>query len=190
LAKVLHLDGCDVQACLRAARQARRLGIPVVADLDTVYPKIEKLLPHLDYLIGSSDFPTALTGIEDPFDSLAIMSREYKIHAAGVTLGGDGALLFSAGRYYYSPGFVVDAVDTTGAGDVFRGGLVYGLVRGWQIEHLLDFSNAMAALNCTALGARGRIAKETEAERLIAKGRRRVNREYVRSGGGKGDSGR
>jgi sulfofructose kinase len=189
-AKVLHLDGCDVPACLRAARQARRLGIPVVADLDTVYPKIERLLPHLDYLVGSSDFPAALTGIEDPFDSLAIMSREYTIRATGVTLGGDGALVFSAGRYYYSPGFVVEAVDTTGAGDVFRGGLIYGLVRGWEMERLLDFANAMAGLNCTALGARGGIARETEAERLIAKGRRRVNREYVRTGAGKGSAGR
>jgi sulfofructose kinase len=187
-AKVLHLDGCDVQACLRAARQARRLGIPVVADLDTVYPKIENLLPHLDYLVGSSDFPAALTGVEDPFDSLAIMIREYKIHATGMTLGGDGALALCAGRYYYSPGFVVEAVDTTGAGDVFRGGLVYGLARGWEMERLLNFANAMAALNCTALGARGGIAREVEAERLIAKGRRRVNPEYVRSGRGKGVS--
>jgi sulfofructose kinase len=189
-AKVLHLDGCDVQACLRAARRARRLGIPVVADLDTVYPTIERLLPHLDYLLAASDFPPALTGMEDPFGTLAIMSREYKIPTVGMTLGRDGALVFSSGRYYYSPGFVVDAVDTTGAGDVFRGGLVYGLVRGWQMERLLDFANALAGLNCTALGARGGIAKEAEAERLIAKGRRRVNREYVRTGGGKGSAAR
>lgn len=178
-AKVLHLDGCDVRACLRAARQAQRLSIPVVADLDTLYPKIERLLPHLDYLVASSDFPPALTGIEDPFESLAIMSREYKIHAAGMTVGRDGALLFSAGRYFYSPGFVVDAVDTTGAGDVFHGAFVYGLVRGWEMERMLDFSNAMAGLNCTALGARGGIAKEAEAERLIAKGRRRTNPHYL-----------
>ena len=189
-AKVLHLDGCDVRACLRAARQARRLGIQVVADLDTVYPKIERLLPHLDYLVASSDFPPALTGIEDPFESLAIMSREYKIHTAGMTLGRDGALVFSGGRYYYSPGFVVDAVDTTGAGDVFHGAFVYGLVRGWEMERLLDFANAMAGLNCTALGARGGIAEEAEAARLIAKGRRRINRAYVRTGGGKGGAGR
>ena len=189
-AKVLHLDGCDVQASLRAARQARRLGIPVVADLDTVYPKIERLLPHLDYLLASSDFPPAFTGIDDPFASLATISREYKVPVAGVTLGGDGALLFSAGRYYYSPGFVVDAVDTTGAGDVFHGAFVYGLVRGWEIERLLDFANAMAALNCMALGARGGIAKEAEAERLIAKGKRRINLDYVKSGGGKGSAGR
>ena len=189
-AKVLHLDGCDVRACLRAARQARRRGIPVVADLDTVYPKIERLLPHLDYLVSASDFPPALTGIDDTFESLAIISREYKIPAAGVTLGRDGTLLFSAGRYTYSPGFVVDAVDTTGAGDVFHGALVYGLVRGWEMERLLDFANAMAGLNCTALGACGGIAKEADADRLIAKGKRRVNREYVRIGGGKGTASR
>ena len=179
-ARVLHLDGCDVQACLRAARQARRLGIRVVADLDTVYPKIERLLPHIDYLLAASNFPPALTGLDDPFESLAILSREYRIHAGGMTLGRDGALVFSGGRYYYSPGFVVNTVDTTGAGDVFHGSFVYGLVRGWEMERLLDFANAMAALNCTALGARGGIASETAAARLMAKGRRRINRDYVR----------
>jgi len=178
-ARVLHLDGCDVAACLRAARQARRMGARVVADLDTVYPNVEGFLSHIDYLIAASNFPPALTGIDDPFKGLAILSREYKVQAAGMTLGRDGALVFCGGRYYYSPGFVVEVVDTTGAGDVFHGGFIYGLVCGWEMERLLDFANAMAALNCTTLGARGGIGREAAAERLIAKGRRRVNREYV-----------
>jgi sugar/nucleoside kinase (ribokinase family) len=179
-ARVLHLDGCDVAACLRAARHARRVGAQVVADLDTVYPEVERLLPYIDYLIAASDFPPAITGVEDPFKSLDILAREYKTQAVGMTLGRDGALVFCGRRYYYSPGFIVEAVDTTGAGDVFHGGFIYGLVRGWEMERRLDFANAMAALNCTALGARGGIASEAAAERLMARGRRRVNREYAR----------
>ena len=96
-----------------------------------------------------------------------------------VTLASEGVLGFAEGRFVRVAGFPVTPVDTNGAGDVFHGAFVYGLVRGWQMERLLNFANAMAALNCTALGARGGIAKETEAERLIAKGRRRVNREYL-----------
>jgi sugar/nucleoside kinase (ribokinase family) len=71
-------------------------------------------------------------------------------------------------------------VDTTGAGDVFHGAFIYGLLAGWEMRRILDFANAMAALNCTALGARGGIKTQAETEKLIATGARRVNRAYVR----------
>jgi sulfofructose kinase len=71
-------------------------------------------------------------------------------------------------------------VDTTGAGDVFHGAFMYGLVAGWQMPRMLDFANAMAGLNCTALGARGGISSRTKAERLMATGQRHVNRQYVK----------
>jgi sulfofructose kinase len=177
-ARVLHIDGCDVEACLRAARWARRAGLPVVADLDTVYKKVEKLFPHLDYLIASANFLPAVAGNDDPFRVLEYMAREYGVRAPGMTLGREGALLYSEGRFLYSPGFVVETVDTTGAGDVFHGAFIYGLIAGWELERSLDFSNAMAALNCTALGARGGIATRGEAERLMARGVRHVNPAY------------
>ena len=106
------------------------------------------------------------------------MAREYKMKAPGMTLGRDGALVYAEGRFIYSPGFVVETVDTTGAGDVFHGAFIYGLLAGWEIAQVLNFSNAMAALNCMALGARGGIRSEAEARELIRKGSRHVNREY------------
>ncbi len=174
-ARSLHLDGCDVEACIQAARWARRAGIPVVADLDTVYKKVEKLFPLIDYLLASANFLPAVTGHKNPFRALESLAREYRIPAPGVTLGQDGALLFAEGRFYYSPGFVVETLDTTGAGDIFHGAFVYGLLQGWKLDRLLDFSNAMAALNCTKLGARGGIATRKAAERLMAKGARHPN---------------
>ena len=170
-ARALHLDDCDVEACCRAAGWARAGGIPVVADLDTVYPKVERLFPLVDYLIASANLPPAFTGIDDPLMALESMARKFKIPAVGVTLGRDGALLYSNDRFHYAPGFMVKAVDTTGAGDVFHGSFVYGLLRGWELGRILDFSNAMAALNCTRLGARGGIATRRAAEKLMA-GRR------------------
>lgn len=178
-AKVLHLDGCDVEACLQAARWAREAGIPVVADLDTVYKKVEKLFPYIDYLIASAHFLPAVTGYNDPFRVLEFMAREYGIRAPGMTLGRDGALVHWQGRFHYSPGFVVETVDTTGAGDVFHGAFVYGLIAGWEMGRVLDFSNAMAGLNCTKLGARGGIAPRAEAERLMAAGSRHRNPAFV-----------
>ena len=178
-ARVLHLDGCNVEACCEAARWAKASGIPVVADLDTLYKKVEKLFPLIDYLIASANFLPALTGDDDPFRVLENMSHEFHIPAPGMTLGRDGALLYVDGRFHYSPGFVVETVDTTGAGDVFHGAFVYGLLAGWDVDRILDFSNAMAGLNCTKLGARGGISTRATAEKLMATGRRHKNPAYV-----------
>jgi sulfofructose kinase len=178
-ARALHLDGCDVEACCQAARWAKAAGIPVVADLDTVYKKVETLFPLIDYLIASANFLPAFTGDRDPFRVLEYMAREFRIPAPGMTLGRDGALVFARGRFHYSPGFVVETVDTTGAGDVFHGAFVYGLLAGWEMDRTLDFSNAMAGLNCTALGARGGIATRARAEKLISTGRRHLNPLYL-----------
>ncbi len=177
-ARLLHVDGCDLGAALRAADWARRAGLPVAADLDTAYKNVEKLFPCVDYLIASTHFLPAVTGHADPFKVLEYMAREYRIRMPGMTLGRDGALVLHAGRFIYSPGYVVETVDTTGAGDVFHGAFDYALLAGWDTRRALDFSNAMAALNCTALGARGGIKSRAEAERLMATAQRRVNPAY------------
>lgn len=187
-ARILHIDGCDVPACTQAAKWARQAGIPVVADLDTVYKKVEQIFPLIDYLIASANFLPAVTGYNDPFHVLEYMAREYEIRVPGMTLGRDGALVYSEGRFYYSPGFVVETVDTTGAGDIFHGAFVYGLLQRWEISRILEFSNAMAALNCTQVGARGGIARLAKAENLMATGARHRNRNYenIPQTGGKG----
>lgn len=179
-ARLLHLDGCDVDAARVAARLAHGAGIPVLADLDTPYKGIEKLLPYIDYLIASTQFVPAVTGQRDPFKMLKSLARDYRVPTPGMTLGPDGALVYHAGRFWYSPGFVVKTVDTTGAGDVFHGAFAYGVLAGWNLARILTFSNAMAALNCAALGARGGIKSRAEVEQLMAKGRRHVNPEYRR----------
>jgi sulfofructose kinase len=189
-ARILHLDGCDVEACCEAARWAKAAGIPVVADLDTVYKKVERLFPLIDYLIASANFLPAFTGDDDPFRVLEYMAREFGISTPGMTLGRDGALVYSQGRYCYSPGFVIETVDTTGAGDVFHGAFIYGLLAGWELNRMLDFSNAMAALNCTKLGARGGIATRAAAEKLMFNGRRHVNPAYATQGADRARSSR
>jgi sulfofructose kinase len=179
----LHLDGCDVEACVAAAQWARQAGIPVIADLDTVYKEVEKLFPYIDYLLASANFLPSATGQDDPFLVLEHMAREYGIKVPGMTLGRDGALVYSEGRFIYSPGFVVETVDTTGAGDVFHGAFIFGLLEAWPLGRTLEFSNAMAALNCVSLGARGGIRTEAEAAELMSKGARHVNRQYQAAAG-------
>jgi len=177
--RLLHIDGHDTPAVARAAAIARQAGIPVTMDVDTIYPGLDRVLPNVDYLIASSEFPGNWTRENDPFRALELIQKEYGMRVAAMTLGADGALARYQDRYYYSPGFIVRCVDTTGAGDVFHGAFCYALLEGMPLQQALEFSNAMAALNCTQLGARGGIASREQARQLMRGGQRRVNPEYA-----------
>jgi sulfofructose kinase len=75
-------------------------------------------------------------------------------------------------RFHYAPAYLVETVDTTGSGDIFHAGFIWGLLEGWPLERQLDFACAAAALNCTAVGARGGIPSFESIERLMAAGAR------------------
>jgi len=171
-ARALHVDGHDTAAAAAAARWARAAGIPVTADIDNLYPGVEALLENVGYLVASRDFPVRLTGETDLLKSLPVIRARYGCCVAGVTLGREGALAWDGDRFHYSPAYRVEAVDTTGAGDIFHGGFVYALLQGWPLSRQLDFACAAAGLNCTALGARGGIRPVAEVERLMREGKR------------------
>jgi sulfofructose kinase len=172
-ARLLHIDGHDTPAVAHAARIARAHGIPVTVDVDTIYAGFDKVLPNVDYLIASSEFPARWTGESEPFRALETLQNEYGMRVAAMTLGAHGALARVAGKYIYSPGFVVNCLDTTGAGDVFHGAFCYAVLQGMPMRDALEFSNAMAALNCTAIGARGGIRGLEEVRALMARAERR-----------------
>jgi sulfofructose kinase len=148
-------------------------------DVDTIYHGFDRVLPHVDYLVASSEFPPAWTGQNDPFKALELMQREYGMKVAAMTLGAHGALARENGEFFYSPAFVVNCVDTTGAGDVFHGAFCYAVLQEMPMRDALEFSNAMAALNCTALGARGGIRGLEEIRGLMARAERRVHPEFA-----------
>jgi sulfofructose kinase len=171
-ARVLLVDGHDTQAAAQAACWGREEEMPVVGDFDNLYPGIQVLLQYVDFPITSKDFPERLTGERDLLKSLPKIFREFKCRMIVATLGRSGALAWDGGRFVLSPGFRVKALDTTGAGDIFHGAFLYGLLRGWQVEETLEFSCAAAALNCQASGARGGIASLAEIENLRRSGER------------------
>lgn len=179
-ANLLHIDGHDTPAVAHAARIARKNGIPVTVDVDTIYKGFEDVLPNVDYLITSSEFPERWTGEADPLRALTLLQDTYGMKCAAMTLGAHGALARVDGRFFYSPAFVVNCLDTTGAGDIFHGAFCFGVVKGLTLPEILEFSNAMAALNCTALGARGGVATEQSARDLIARGERRSRPEFTK----------
>jgi sugar/nucleoside kinase (ribokinase family) len=177
-ARMLHIDGHDTLAVGRASEIARRYGIPVTVDVDTIYPGFDKVLPNVDYLVGSSEFPMAWTGDTDPFRALETIHARYGMKVAAMTLGAHGALALENGKFHYAPAYVVNCVDTTGAGDVFHGAFCYAVLQGMPMPEVLDFSNAMAALNCTALGARSGIRGLGEIRDLMARAERRSHPDF------------
>jgi sulfofructose kinase len=177
-ARLLHIDAHDTAAVARAAQIARERRIPVTVDVDTIYHGFDKVLPHVDYLVASSEFPVQWTNERDPFRALEMIQEEFHIPVAAMTLGALGALARVEGRFIYSPAFVVNCADTTGAGDVFHGAFCYAVLQNMPMRETLEFSNAMAALNCTALGARGGISTVEQARALIERGERRSHPDF------------
>lgn len=171
-ARLLLVDGHDTEAAAQAARWAREERIPVVADLDNVYPGVQGLLEYVDFPVTSKDFPERLTKERDLLKSLPQIFRGFHCRMVAATLGPLGVVAWDGLRFVLCPGFRVTAVDTTGAGDIFHGAFCYGLVRSWPLEQILDFSCAAAALNCTAPGARGSIATLDQIEHLRRSGQR------------------
>ncbi len=169
-ARALHVDGHDTAAALVAAGWARAAGIPVIADLDDLYPGVEALLENIDYLITSRDIPGQLVGEPDLRKSLPTVRSRYGCRLTAATLGQEGVLAWDGAQFHYAPAFRVQPLDTTGAGDIFHAGFIYGLLQGWALPRRLDFACAAAALNCTAAGARGGIQPAENIERLMAAG--------------------
>ncbi len=129
-------------------------------------------MENIDYLIVSRDFPARISGKCGLGESLPWLQSRFSSRLAAATLGTEGALALDGEQFYSSAAYKVPSTDTTGAGDIFHAGFIYGLLREWPIQRNLDFACAAAALNCTAKGARGRIANVDEIEALIAGGPR------------------
>jgi sulfofructose kinase len=174
-ARALHVDGHDTAAAALAAGWARDASVPVVADLDDLYAGIETLLDKIDYLITSRDIPGRLTGDQNLRRSLPAVRNRYGCCLTAATLGDEGVLAWDGSRFHYAPAFQVKTLDTTGAGDIFHAGFIYGLLRGWPLSRQLDFACAAAALNCTAAGARGGIQSVENIAKLIAAGPRHAS---------------
>jgi sugar/nucleoside kinase (ribokinase family) len=170
--RLLHVDGHPPRPAAIAARWAHEAGAVVTADLDNLYEGVEELLASIDCLMSSREFPKRVTGIADIPTALRELHRRFGCRIVGATLGRDGVLAWDGAAFHHCPGFIVDVVDTTGAGDIFHAGFAYALLAGLGLQEILEFSCAAAALNCTALGARGGIRPVSEIRQLMRAGPR------------------
>ncbi len=171
-ARILHLDGHDTAAATQAARWARSSSVPVVADLDDLYSGYESLLPNIDFLITSRDIPARLSGEQNLRDALPRIANKYGCRVTAATLGQQGVLAWDGEKFHCAQAYRVDTVDTTGAGDIFHAGFIYAYLQDWPMQRQLEFACAAAALNCTAIGARGAIRSVEEIAAVMSVGPR------------------
>lgn len=147
----LHTDGLFAEASLFAAREAKKAGIPVVLDAGTLREGMLEIISMSDCVVTSEVFSNAYAeSHEETCRKLAGMG----VKLAGVTLGRQGYIALTDGKFIRKEAYLVEAIDTTGCGDVFHAGLTYGLVRGWTAEKALDLGAWAAASVACAMGGR------------------------------------
>jgi sugar/nucleoside kinase (ribokinase family) len=166
-ARVVHVDATDEPAALAAARLAGAAGANVTTDIDAVTPATRELLALATLPIVAAEVPAQMTGETDVERALQRLGDGLGGRVC-VTLGERGALLLDGGRLHRAPAFRVAVVDTTGAGDVFRGALIYALLRGDDPATMLRFATAAAAISCTREGAIDGVPTLGEIEALVA----------------------
>lgn len=172
--KVLHFTPHDVDACIALAREAKKNGVVISSDVDNVFDGIEELLPFVDILITSAEFPKKLLGDLEAIGALAEMKKRYGCGIVGITLGESGSLLLCENTFIETPGYAVPGgcKDTTGAGDSFRVGLIYAMLKGNSVENAARMANAVASLKCRQIGARTALPTEAELNDMIKSGTR------------------
>lgn len=151
--KILHMDGLMVEACAEAARQAHGRGITVVMDAGTMREGSRELVSLVDVLIASRNFADPLVGPNAPVEKALEALKGLGPAQVIITMGREGSVGLGPDGPIFQSVFPVDAVDTTGAGDVYHGGYIYGMLQGWDMARCMRFAAAAAAVKCRDFGA-------------------------------------
>ena len=166
-ASVVHVDDVDDEVAIKAATIAREAGAKVTSDIDRFTDRTEQLAAAVTHAIFAAHVPPHLAGTNDLEAALRALHNRFG-NVVIVTMGEHGAMAFDGRRIHREAAFPVHAVDTTGAGDVFRGGFIYALVHGEPIDQALRIANAAAAVSCTRLGALNGVPTLDEVRELMA----------------------
>jgi sugar/nucleoside kinase (ribokinase family) len=155
-ARLLHVD-IYTPAVIAACEAAREAGVPISVDADALFPGLEDILEMADIFIPAKEIATQLVGEDDPAAAGRLIMGKYGIDLVVVTRGKDGSVTITPDETISVDGFEIDAVDTTGAGGVYQGGYLYGILKGWPHERTARFANAAAALMCSGMNGWGDI---------------------------------
>jgi sugar/nucleoside kinase (ribokinase family) len=145
-ARIVCLDPFFAQPAMEVAEIASRANIPVVTT-DCKYDN--PLLKHSSAVVIAESFIRENYSQREPEE----LFREFQAATSGLVI-----FTFGNDRIWYArpdetiksfQPYSIDPVDTTGAGDSFRAGVVYGFLNGWAVDKTIDFAAAVAAMTCT-----------------------------------------
>ncbi len=164
-ARVLHVDGLQMEAQVAAAKRAREAGVQVVYDAGSPRDGMEELIGLTDVLIASERLAAEVGGgaLAESLKALRAMGPATVV----ITIGEDGSVGMEQEKTHILPAVPVEVVDTTGAGDVYHGAFIYGMLQGWDLRARMSFANAAAGLKCRSLGGRAGIASREEIQRAL-----------------------
>lgn len=169
--KFLHVDGFDMDAALQACRWAREAGVTVVVDAEVHHDRMAELVDLCDVIIPSEEFACTVTGEGNYRDAArALYEAQAKISSdrvVVVTAGTQGCFGACRDGEFHQPAFNVEAVDTTGCGDVFHGAFIYAMLQEWDLASCARFASATAALKCRRLGGRAGIPTKAEVDAFL-----------------------
>ncbi len=168
-ADFLLIDGLMEEVSIYAAKKAQEKNIPVMLDAGRVREGMIEIAHLCNYVVCSEEFARELLNNKDSFDpeKSVMHMKEFNTRATTITLGKKGSITISGNEIFQTPAFKVDVIDTTGAGDVFHGGYIYGILQKWNIKDVVRFASAFAALKCRKLGGRAGIPRLEEVEALL-----------------------
>jgi sulfofructose kinase len=156
-ARILHVDSLMIDASVEAAKQAKAVGMTVIMDGGTMRKGTKDLVGLVDILIASETFATPLVSNEASYEAALYALRDLGPQQVVITLGVDGSIGLNDQGIVRQEAFPVNAVDTTGAGDVYHGAYIYGVLQGWEMRECMRFAAATAALKCREIGAQSGI---------------------------------
>ena len=166
-AKVLHVDDEDEDAAIHAARLGRAAGLPVTSDIDRLAPHTAELVAAVTVPMFNEHTLPEFTGEADFERALRKLRRSHEGMLC-VTLGERGSMLLAGDELIYEPGFEVEAVDTTAAGDVFRAAFIYSILKDSSPRQILRYANAAAAISCTRAGAMTSVPSKQDVEDALS----------------------
>lgn len=155
-ASILHLDGNHLDAAIPAAQYMQSQGRLVSLDAGGLYPGIDRLLPFVDILIPSEEFALGYTRETTAENAIEALRKAYCPKVLVITKGKNGGIYFdeATNSIQNYPAYPVKVVDSNGAGDVFHGSFLMGMLKGLSTADSCKFASAVSALKCTVFGAR------------------------------------
>ncbi len=183
---VILVDGRAKEATLAALNIARSAKVITVFDCGANRQGLLKMLPMVDFFLASVDLADTFyvengilertstdnkeKGGEIPrADSLAKCLITLGVNIAVVTIGKRGAVWADRSGGGITPSIEVKVIDSTGAGDVFHGGFIHGILKNWGLTKSIYFANVAAALSCRKVSGIGGIPEISEVEKYLSK---------------------